>query len=158
MAVNPSTGFCDRLLGGQSFESIFQDGCIEVRTGAQPADADQAPTGTLLGRITRDGLTWTAGSPTGGLRYETNGRYAIKQPDHIWTLTGIAAGTAGWFRMLPNASDSGLLSAVAPRIDGAIALLATPGDTQFFMNNTTIALASAHDINNWYYVMPPVGE
>lgn len=33
MAVNCSTGFRARIMGPSSFESIFNYGCIEVRTG-----------------------------------------------------------------------------------------------------------------------------
>lgn len=117
-----STGLASRLLDGQRFADIMFNGRIEVRTGAPPITADDAPSGTVLGYITRDGLPWTAGAPTGGLQWSPNGRYLESQPGHRWVLTGVATGVAGHFRLVGNAPDDGDLSATAPRLDGSISL------------------------------------
>lgn len=157
MAVRTSTGFAEAILGPNAFDILMQDGVIEVRSGTQPASADLGATGTLLGRITRDGGAWTAGLPDNGLRVYREGRAAIKEPSHVWTLTGIATGTAGWFRWLPNLADPGGVSTTAVRIDGAIAPLASEGDYQLFLPSVAITSSSEIDISDWWYALPPIG-
>lgn len=158
MAVVVSTGFAALILGPHSFVSIFQDGCIEVRSGAQPGSADMPATGDLLGRITRDGGDWTPGVGDNGLRFAQGDRTVSKAPGHIWTLRGLSPGTAGWCRLLPNVADSGLLSVTAPRIDGAVGLVGSTGDTQLWLPNITITPDTAIQIDQWWYAMPPLGE
>lgn len=133
-----STGFVSRRNNGESFADIFLNGCIEVRSGAQPATADMPPTGTLLGRITRGGGLWTAGSPANGLQFVAEGRYVGKDPSHVWRLVGQATGVAGWYRMLPNEADDGSLSTTRARIDGAIGLLDTEVNAQMWLLNTSL--------------------
>ncbi len=156
MAVNVSTGFASMLLSGSSFASIFQDGCIEFRSGAQPDSADAAPTGTLLGRITRDGGAWTAGNPANGLRWDSAGRYAFKRADHLWNLVGSGPGTLGWFRILGNAADPGTLSSSYPRADGACGVSGAIGDYQFFAPTLAIAPATSFEVNGFYFAIPPL--
>lgn len=156
MAVLESTGFVAALLGPQSFDDIFLDGCIEVRTGPQPVNADAATSGTLLGRITRNGGGWAAGSPTNGLRFLRDGRFVFKDPTHIWRYSGIANGTAGWFRLLPNAADAGGVSLTAPRIDGEIGVNGEVGDFQMFFIDLNVVIASSFAVENWFYAKPPL--
>ncbi len=158
MAVFSSTGFASALLGGQSFASIFHNGVMEVRSGPQPASADAAATGTLLGYITRDGNPFTPGSPSAGLQFQHSGRLVMAHPAHVWYFTGIANGVAGWFRLRANAPDSGAYSPLAPRIDGAVGGFETPGDIQLRMTSTTITPATQFPINQWFYGLPPFGD
>lgn len=157
MTTRLSTGLAEKLLGPQSFDSIFADGCIEIRTGAQPDSADLAPTGSLIARVTRDGGDWAAGSTANGLRFVRTGRFAMKPYDATWLLKGSATGTAGWFRLLPNASDAGGYSLTAPRLDGAIRLDGASGDGQMVLITTSISPATAIPISNWWFALPPIG-
>lgn len=160
MAVRTSTGFEALILGAHSFDSIFQDGCIEVRTDPQPATADDAPTGTLIARITRDGIAWSAGVGAGGLRFARGGRFVSKSPTQQWLLKGLATGVAGWFRLLPNAADPGAYSLDAPRIDGAIGVMPDDGipvgDVQLFLPTQAITAATVIPINYWWLAKPPL--
>ena len=68
-------------------------GIIEIRTGAQPTDADSAATGTLLATLTYSATSFGAAADAG--------------PGAIITAASITAdssadatGTAGWFRIL----------------------------------------------------------
>lgn len=158
MSVNVSTGFAAAILGPQSFATIFNNGVIEVYSGPQPATADATPTGTLLARVTRDGGAWSAGSPANGLQFTLGGRYAIKNPGHVWLLKGLATGVAGWFRLLPNAADDGLPSVTAPRIDGAVGIAGDPGDYQLFLADTNVVPATSVVLTQWFYAIPPLGE
>lgn len=157
MAVRISTGFASAILGPNSFESLFQYGAIEIRSGAQPASADDAASGSLLGRITTDGAAWTAGSPTNGLVITRSGRMIRKNAPDDWILAGLATGTAGWFRWLPNTPDAGTASTTAVRIDGAIGLTDATGDYQLFLPTLSLTSSSSHTIADWWYSLPPLG-
>lgn len=63
-------------------------GTIDVRVGAQPASANDAPTGTVL-------ATFTLADPAFGAA--ANG-VATLDADPDLETTGLADGTAGWFR------------------------------------------------------------
>lgn len=154
MAVRVSTGYANAILGATSFASLFHNGCIEIRSGPQPASADMPATGTLLARITRDGVPWTAGSPSGGLQFVRDGRYVRKEPSHLWMITGLDTGTAGWFRLIGNAPDSGF-STTLPRIDGTVGL-SGGGDVQMFLPNLSITPETLIPQDAWWYAIPPL--
>lgn len=157
MAVRVSTGYADQVLsGGAGFASVFLNGCIEVRSGLAPVNADAPATGTLLGRITRNGGAWTAGSPSNGLQWQTAGRFAVMNPAHSWSFVGIATGTAGWCRLVGNAADSGAYSTVLPRIDGNVGLIDIPADTQLFLTDLAIVAALEIEITSFWFAIPPI--
>lgn len=158
MPARVSTGFAAAILGPTSFESIFNGGSIEIRTGPQPDNADMPATGDLIARISRDGGAWTAGSPASGLQFTRSGRYALKPLDHVWQLKGIAAGEAGWFRLVANAPDDGTASLSAPRIDGTVRLDEATGDGQLILTTTSFDASTSIAINNWWYAIPPIGD
>lgn len=72
------------------FDAGAGAGYYEIRTGAQPAGADSAATGTLL-------VTVTLSDPAYGAATDAN-------PGGVSAISGtpsaqaVAAGTAGWFR------------------------------------------------------------
>lgn len=120
-----STGLANRLLNGSRFADVMLNGCIELRSGPPPLTADDVAGGTLLGRITRDGLAWAPGAPAGGLQWSISGRYLQPVPGHTWVMKGLATGVLGHFRLVANTVDDGDLSADAPRVDGSIAVIDT---------------------------------
>lgn len=56
MAEKYSTGLRDLVLGGKSIRSTFDDFVLDIFGGSVPADADQAPSGTLLCTVTKNSL------------------------------------------------------------------------------------------------------
>jgi hypothetical protein len=104
MAIRMSTGLKNAVLFSSPLISALSFGAIEIYTGSQPASANDAPTGTLLGMITRDGLTWTEGNTQGGLTFTAvpGLSYLIKPSSQTWTLTVTTGGTAGWWRFRSN--------------------------------------------------------
>ncbi len=122
MAFRISTGVRNALLDDQGVRTLFTNGVIEIRTGAQPAAADNAPLGTLLGRVTADAGAFSAGAPANGINFDVPVDGVLsKAAAETWKFVGIAVGTAGWFRLLANGVDDELVSAALPRIDGSIA-------------------------------------
>ncbi|WP_440579836.1 hypothetical protein [Stenotrophomonas muris] len=157
MAVNTSTGFEASILGPSAFEGIFRAGCIEIRTGPQPDTADMPATGALLARITVDGGIWRPGVSAYGLGFVRNGRYVYKDAAQRWVLRGLAAGTAGWFRLVGNAPDAGAVSFESPRIDGAIGLDDdSPGDFQMRLPTLAMATDTSIEIGEWWFAIPPL--
>ena len=117
--IRLSTGLRAALLWDAGLRQMMWRGVIEIYTGAQPATADAAPTGTLLGRITEDGDAFTPGSSTGGLQTEEKTITSIQHTGN-WVLNGVGTGTPGWWRFVWNLNDTGAVSLYYPRIDGAV--------------------------------------
>jgi hypothetical protein len=57
MTVKLSTGALNGMTGRLGFAGMFNHGVIKVFSGAQPANADAAETGTLLGIFSKSSLT-----------------------------------------------------------------------------------------------------
>lgn len=95
-------------------------GTIDVRTGAQPASANDAPTGTLL-------LTYTLTDPA-----FAGAVAGVKTLDADPDLTaeGVADGTAGWFRV--EDSDGNTV------FDGSVTVTGGGGDLQ--LNTVTVSV------------------
>lgn len=75
-----------------------------------------------------------------------------KNASETWSGTGVANGTAGWFRVIGSVADAGSLdsSAVQIRVDGAIA---TSG-SEMNMSNTTVAISAVQTVNTFTITEP----
>lgn len=146
-----STGFRDKLLGTASFQTIFDYGVIYIYTGVQPTSADNSVQGTLLGRVTIDGNSFTFGNQANGLRFDapSNGEIA-KVASDAWQFTGLADGTAGWGRLMGNDLDDLGQSTTLPRIDFSIGR--TGADLN--LSNTSIVTNAVHTIDVFRYTIP----
>ncbi|MDF1819916.1 MAG: hypothetical protein P1U54_14880, partial [Immundisolibacteraceae bacterium] len=144
VAIRLSNGLRTALYGQYGITAMMQYGFIEVYSGTQPTDANAEPTGTLLGRITNNGVPHVTGTSTGGLTLtqDTNGRLTSLG---AWRLTGIASGTAGWWRWKWNAPDDDSLSLYYPRIDGDVG-------TALVLANTAITAATDEEISSFILV------
>jgi len=143
--INLSTGAKTMLLSTGSLNSIFTTGCIRVYSGAPPASADDAITGSLLGTISTGGLTFTPGSATNGLLFETPAVLGVlsKKTADSWKLAGSAIGSAGWARFVGNAVDSGASSTSLPRMDFDVGT--TSGVLQLTSTATTVGSITSID-------------
>lgn len=120
MTIKLSTGLRTAMAGDTGFGATFADGVIHVYSGPQPVSADSPVTGTLLGIVTTDGLPFAFGTATNGLGFDAADAGAVSKAADLWQFTGLANGTAGWFRLMGNASDALGTSTALPRLDGAI--------------------------------------
>lgn len=123
-------------------------GTIEIYSGSQPASADDAVTGTLLGRVTLSAGAWTEGTITNGLQFNAAaGRQMTKKTGEIWQFIGIANGTAGWFRFRGNAADTGMADTLEalPRIDGRIAVTGA----ELNMSNLNVVIGATTTIDSF---------
>lgn len=94
-----------------SLQDCFNGATFEIWTGSQPADPDDAPTGTLLVSIDNGGSGVTWGDATDGVISKTSGE--------TWTGVCVATGTAGYFR-LKAYGDLGTDNETDWRIDGSV--------------------------------------
>jgi hypothetical protein len=109
-------------------------GTIDVRTGTQPASANDAASGTLLATFTLNDPAFGAAS-TG---------VATLDVDPAITTTGLAAGDAGWFRMKDSAG--------ATVLDGAAT--ATGGGGQLELSTIAVSIGLTVSITSGTVTMP----
>lgn len=154
MTIRISTGTFNKLLGDSAEDTganglrgIFKYGAIELRTGLQPASADSAPTGTLLGVVTVNGYAFAPGAPDNGLTFATPvGSTLSKNTGDVWKFTALASGSVGWFRLKGNTYDPNELSTVLARIDGTCGL-AGAGDLA--MTVTAVTAGTSYTVDDF---------
>ncbi len=149
MTIRLSTALRTNLVGSLGFAATFANGIIEIRTGTQPSTADAAATGTLLGTVTLASGAFTPGIATNGLTFATAADGAVSKTG-TWSFNGIAAGTAGWFRLKGNAADNDLLSTTLPRLDGSIAV----SGADMNLSNISIAIGAPTTVDSFVWTQP----
>lgn len=124
---------------------------VNLRPGAGVCTLALAATG-----ITCTGSSFASGvAPVNALYLASPSAGVIGKPvGVVWSFTGLAVGTAGWFRFYgSNASDTGALISGAPyypRVDGAIA---TSG-ADLNVSNITIAIAAPTTVDTFNMTIP----
>lgn len=108
-------------------------GKIQIYTGAQPTNPNTAASGTLL-------ATFTLADPSFGAA--ASGTITLQGVP--LSTTGLAAGTAGWFRALDSADNA--------VCDGTVS--ATGGGGQIELNTTTVSVGLNLQITSGTITMP----
>lgn len=124
------SAMCDALV--DRLDAGTGAGKIEIRDGARPATADAAATGTVLATVVLENPAFGAA---------TSGVALINDPDPV---TGVAAGTASWFRAL-DGSD-------ATVFDGSVSATGGGGDLE--LATTAISVGLSVDITGGSITMP----
>jgi hypothetical protein len=114
-------------------------GVIRIYTGTQPATPATSPTGTLLAEFTLSDPAFAAAS---------SGSAALDVTPAL-TDEGLAAGTAGWFRILDSTEAAGTGLGV---LDGNVT--ATGGGGDMTLNTTTISVGVDVEITSGSITMP----
>lgn len=150
MTIKLSTGLRTDMLGSKGFTEIFANGIIEIYSGAQPATADAATTGTLLGTVTMAGGAFTPGTATNGLTWATPASGVVTKSTDLWQFVGVAVGTAGWFRVKGNALDSNASSTTLPRMDGTIG----SSGADMNLSNLSVAVSAVTTVDAFSVTFP----
>ena len=135
MAVRYSSGQLSSLLAKIKLDQTLA--FVDIYAGAQPSSSDNPQTGTLLATVTleSDGVT--------GLTFDDPVGAMMGIPAGVnWGFTGLAAGTAGSFR-LRTAIDTNVQSETELRIDGSIGT--SSGD--MILSNVQIATGAPGSID-----------
>jgi hypothetical protein len=115
---------------------------------------------TLTASLTTVTATYGGGTVSGGVA-PVNGLLfgapasgvIAKDTTQVWSFAGIAAGTAGWFRLYGSEADAGAIVSGAPyypRIDGSIAV--SGGDLN--LSNIVIAVGVPSTIDTFSIQIP----
>jgi hypothetical protein len=113
-------------------------GRVRIYTGGQPAGPGTAPTGTLLAEFTLSDPALTTASGV-----------ATLDVTPAVTATGVAAGTAGWFRILDSTEAAGTGLGVW---DGSVT--ATGGGGDLTLATTTVSIGLTVEITALTLTMP----
>lgn len=122
---------CDAVTGRADLGAAA--GKLRIYTGAQPATANDAATGTLLAEVVLADPAFTSGG---------TGVNTLTDPGPV---TGQNAGVAGWFRVIDSDGNSVL--------DGSCG---TSG-ADLVLSNTNIAVGQTVDISAGGTVTMPAG-
>lgn len=151
MTIRLSTGLRNGMLNATGFKEAFADGVIYIYSGPQPTTADSAVQGTLLGKVTQDAGAFVFGSSANGLEFDAPASGVIsKAAAETWQMVGIAAGTAGWGRLMGNATDALGSSTTLPRFDFSIA---TSG-ADLNLSTVAIAVGAPTTIDVFQFTLP----
>ena len=129
MAIKASTGLRDMLLSTGSLADALDLGFINIYSGAAPATADDAATGTLLCVISNN-------STGTGLTFAAAANGVLPKSDlEVWSGLNLEAGTASYYRHVAVGDTAGL-STTEPRLQGTISVAGAD------MNMTSTNLAA----------------
>lgn len=139
MAIRLSDGTRNGVLA--YIATQLEGGVLEFRSGAQPATANAAATGTVIGTLefAADGFA----DPSSGTMAKSADAWEDPAAD--------AAGTIGWARFRRDADSNGLAPAER-RIDFSVTATGGGGDIE--VQNTVVALGQKITITSFSLTMP----
>ncbi|MEU4224300.1 hypothetical protein AB0F17_08405 [Nonomuraea sp. NPDC026600] len=131
MAIRIATA--SRNAAADAIAALASGGSVEIRTGTQPATAQDTATGTLLATVTLATPAYS-GAATGVAALASTPR----------TATGVADGTAGWCRVKGSGG--------ATVFDGSVTT--TGGGGQLELATTTISTGLTINVTSGNLTMP----
>jgi len=150
MTIRLSTGLRDGMLNATGMKEAFTNGVLYLYTGAQPASADNAVSGTLLVIISKDEGAFAFGNASNGLNLAVpSGGVVAKNADN-WLGNGITDGTIGWFRLMGNPADALGSSTSLPRLDGSVA----NSGADLNLGNIIVTAAAPFGVNTFSFTLP----
>lgn len=126
---------------------------LKPRPGAGAAFNSAAVTST--GSVTATYAAFSGGvNAANALVFAPPAAGVISKPTStVWSFNGIAAGTAGWFRLVASVADAGALISAAPylaRLDGSIA----NSGADMNLSNISIAIGAPNTIDAFSFTLP----
>lgn len=146
MTIKTSTGLRGRILDTGSLKSRLALGFIKIYSGAEPATADAAVTGTLLSTISVSG----AGAGLSLDAAAANG--VLAKSAEVWSGAIAATGVAGYYRF-SAAGDTGAASITEERIQGSVGLAGADLNLSS-VSLTANAAVSAQTISYYVVTLP----
>lgn len=146
MSIRLSTGLKNKLINlfSANQNAIFGSFYIDIMSGQRPTSADSAHTETKLLTLSVNGdgtvLTFEA-SPTDGVLEKGSG---------TWKGTGLAVGTASWFRLYKSGDTPGSLSTTAERIDGTVGT----SNADLVLSSTSITVGAPVTVSAAQFTLP----
>lgn len=141
MTVQWSTSVRNALLD-QWETTIGVSAKVQVWTGTQPANCATAASGTKLAEWTLDS-DWAAAAASGSKNMQKSA--ATVTTSNFYTTTGLAAGTAGYYRIVDSAGTT-------CHEQGTVT--ATGGGGDMTIDNTSIASGQTVNITGYSKTAP----
>lgn len=128
-----------------------------VVTVLAPVGTGDAHNGLALATTVTTLTATSGGNITGGVDAANGLKFAAPASGAVsksgtWSFVGVAAGTAGWFRLKAAITDAGGADStfVYPRLDGSVA---TSG-ADMNLSNITIAVSAPTTVDSFTYTQP----
>jgi len=153
-----ASSLCDAINRNGMFEASVVGAVVTIK--GRPGTG--VTTAAIAGTLTTVTATYiamgsvTAGvTPVNGLILASPATGVIAKPSsQVWSFTGIAAGTAGWFRFFSSdTADTGLILTADPwfpRMDGSIA--SSGGDMG--LSNILVSVGAPNTVDRFTVTMP----
>lgn len=135
----------------KAMKDILRNNVIHIYSGAAPADADAAETGTLLLKITLASGAVTPGTATNGNDFDAITNGVLSKDSNVWSGVGLSAGVAGYWRCYDNGEIAGA-STTSKRCEGLCAL----SGATFVMSSTSIAGGATVTLDTFNITQPAV--
>lgn len=148
-----NTSMTIQTVGGKAIKDMFNYHVLRVLSGTPPSDCDSTETGTLLLELTSSGNTVTAGTTSNGLSFASVSSGAISASSgQTIKGTGLATGTAGYYRMYTNSKLTGAVSSSNPskRIQGSVGT----SNAELILGTTQITKSVATTVTAHQIQMP----
>lgn len=147
-----STGFKYQLLGGTAFQDMFHNSVILLYATARPESPNDAPNGSPIARITKNGAPFSFGSPAGGLNWSLGTNGVVLPTTQDWIITATGAGTLTWGRLCQN-NDNEDASVSLARLDFEV----NPTDGYgMSITNPVMAVDDQRTVDFALYAIPPL--
>ncbi len=141
-----STGFRNAYLEGGNLQTMFDNGYLDIYSGAKPADADATEgAATLLARCNLPASNAFGATATDG-ELPKNGTWQ--------SASAVAGGVAAWYR-LRESGDTGGASTTFKRIDGTVGQQA--GSFDLILDVLNIVIQDPVIIDTYKIVIPAGG-
>lgn len=152
-----ATKLADAINRNGLFEAVANAAVVTIRGRPGTGVTTAVVTGSLTtATATYANMGVVAGvAPVNGLTLDVPALGVISKPaTAIWSMAGVAIGTAGWFRMYgSDTADTGALLSAAPwypRIDGTCGV--GSGDAQ--LSSLSVTVGSPHTVDVFSFTFP----
>lgn len=150
-----ASDLCDAINRNGIYTATVSGAVVTLKPRPGVGDGHNAAVVTSTGSVTATYANMSGGvDPVNGLTFAPVAGGVLTKPSSVvWGFLGIAAGTAGWFRVTGSVSDGGGAISGVPylaRMDGSIA---TSGG-EMSLSNIAVAVGAPNTIDQANFTMP----
>jgi len=151
-----ASDLCDAINRNGMMEASVSGAVVTLkgRPGSGVLTGAVSSTGSVTATYVNMGSGISGVAPVNGLTLLPPASGVITKNTQVWSMAGIAVGTAGWFRLFSSdTADTGALLSAAPwypRIDGTCGV--GSGDAQ--LSSLSVTVSSPHSIDVFQFTMP----
>ena len=154
-SVQTASDLADAINRNGVYSAVFSGAVVTVKPRAGVGASHNTYALASTGALTATYVAMSGGAASvNGLTFGQPAAGVLNKPaSQVWGFNGIAAGTAGWYRVTASVADGGALISSAPylpRMDGAIA---TSG-AEMALSNIAIAVNAPNTIDVFSFTMP----